>query len=648
MTSLPPAWQRRAKPLEAEESFVRDVERMLEAGGTREPDEESQAPEALPARPAAFVRYFLGFYTWPLVAMALLELGQAACQILIPKAVQQLIDSAAALAGTGGESAWTTLADPIRLFVLLNLGILVFSRSSGALLVMLGPSLRRRVRHSLYRYLQRHSQRYFLGNFAGSLANRIAEVSLGVNHSLWTGMFDFWPVTVTLVVTLVLLAQVHAWLALVLGLWTVGYVAVSYLLARRCREYAKAFASARSTVTGKIVDAVANVMSSKLFARLEHERSYLGRYLDQEVKAARRTFWFMERMRWFQFVATLSLQVGMIVFAARLWLEGAISVGSFAMVASLLLMVINDVRNLSRRFLEFFEYIGNITDGVNVIIRPHEVTDVAGARRLAVTAGEIRFEHVDFAYPGGAQVFSGLTLDIRPGTRVGLVGFSGSGKSTFVNLILRLYDVQRGRILIDGQDIREATQDSLRGAIAMISQEPVLFHRSLIENVRYGRLEATDDEVQDAARRAHAHDFITSLPEGYDSLVGERGVRLSGGQRQRIAIARAVLKDAPIFFMDEATSSLDSVTERQIQDAIEELMRGRTAIVIAHRLSTIAHLDRIVVFHDGGVVEDGTHRELLARSGHYARLWSMQAGGFLPQYEDEAQAAAAAAERVSH
>ena len=320
------------------------------------------------------------------------------------------------------------------------------------------------------------------------------------------------------------------------------------------------------------------------------------------------------------------------------------------MVASLLLMVINDVRNLSRRFLEFFEYIGNITDGVNVIIRPHEVTDVAGARRLAVTAGEIRLEHVDFAYPGGAQVFSGLTLDIRPGTRVGLVGFSGSGKSTFVNLILRLYDVQRGRILIDGQDIREVTQDSLRGAIAMISQEPILFHRSLIENVRYGRLEATDDEVQDAARRAHAQDFITSLPEGYDSLVGERGVRLSGGQRQRIAIARAVLKDAPIFFMDEATSSLDSVTERQIQDAIEELMRGRTAVVIAHRLSTIAHLDRIVVFHDGVVVEDGTHRELLARRGHYARLWSMQAGGFLPQYEDEAQAAAAAAdgERVSH
>jgi ATP-binding cassette subfamily B protein len=349
----------------------------------------------------------------------------------------------------------------------------------------------------------------------------------------------------------------------------------------------------------------------------------------------------MERMRWFQFVATLGLQVGMIAFAARLWLDGNVSIGSFAMVASLLLMVINDVRNLSRRFLEFFEYVGNITDGVGVIIRPHEVTDVPGARELAVTAGEIRFEKVDFAYPGGMEVFRDLTLTIHPGTRVGLVGFSGSGKSTFVNLILRLYDIQGGRILIDGQDVREVTQDSLRRAVAMISQEPMLFHRSLLENVRYGRLEATDDEVQDAARRAYAHEFISALPDGYDSLVGERGVRLSGGQRQRVAIARSILKDAPIFFMDEATSSLDSVTERQIQDAIEGLMRDRTTIVIAHRLSTIARLDRILVFHGGAIVEDGSHRELLARGGHYARLWSMQAGGFLPEHEDlEAETAA--------
>jgi ATP-binding cassette subfamily B protein len=624
------------RPRDAEDAFVHEVERLLRQEGLTGIDDSAVTqPEILPAQPARFVMHFLAFFRWPLLAMFALELGQAACQILIPKAVQRLIDSAVALQGTGAGSVWTALAGPMQFFVLLNVGILVFSRSSGAMLVLAGPSLRRRVRNSLYRYLQSHSQRYFMGNFAGSLANRIAEVSMGVNHSLWTVLFDFWPVTVTLVVSLVLLGQVNAWLAIVLGVWTAGYVVVSYLLAMRCREYAKAFAAARSAVSGKIVDAVTNVMSSKLFARMEHERSYLSHYLDQEVKAARRTFWFMERMRWFQFVATLTLQVGMIGYAADLWLQGGISVGSFAMVASLLLLVINDVRNLSRRFLEFFEYVGNITDGVGVIIRPHEVTDSADARELVVTTGAIQFEDVEFAYPGGMEVFRGLTLTIRPGQRVGLVGFSGSGKSTFVNLILRLYDIQGGRILIDGQDIREVTQDSLRRAIAMISQDPMLFHRSLLENVRYGRLDATDQEVQEAAQQAHAHEFIVSLPEGYNSLVGERGVRLSGGQRQRIAIARAILKNAPIFFMDEATSSLDSVTERHIQDSIEDLMRGRTAIVIAHRLSTISHLDRIVVFHHGEVVEDGTHAELLTRGGHYARLWSMQAGGFLPQHEGE-------------
>jgi ATP-binding cassette subfamily B protein len=619
---------------EAEDAFIQEIESSLrEDGGPGGLSPPAEAAETVPPHPFRFVLHYLRFYRWPLLAMALLELGQAACQILIPKAVQRLIDAASGLAGGSGVSVWTALSEPMKFFVLLNLGILVFSRSSGAILVMLGPALRRRVRNSLYRYLQGHSQRYFMGNFAGSLSNRIAEVSMGVNHSLWTVMFDFWPVTVALAVALFVLSQVHAGLALVLGLWAVGYVTVSYLLAMRCREYAKAFAAARSAVSGKIVDAVTNVMNSKLFARSEHERGYLSRYLDHEVKAARRTFWFMERMRWFQFIATLSLQVGMIAYAARLWMDQAISVGSFAMVASLLLLVINDLRNLSRRFLEFFEYVGNITDGVGVIVRPHEITDASGARQLAVTRGEIRFENVDFAYPGGVEVFRGLNLAIPPGERVGLVGFSGSGKSTFMNLILRLYDIQGGRILIDGQDIREVTQDSLRRAISMIAQEPMLFHRSLLDNVRYGSLDATDAEVQDAARRAHAHEFIAALPEGYNSLVGERGVRLSGGQRQRVAIARAVLKNAPIFFLDEATSSLDSVTERHIQDSIEHLMRGRTAIVIAHRLSTIAHLDRIIVFHAGKVVEDGTHAELLARDGHYARMWSMQAGGFLPETE---------------
>ena len=627
--------QSRLQKEDIEESLIREIEESLRDDEPGVAEATPEQSEDLPSNPLHFVLHYLRFYRWPLLAIVLLELGQAVCQILIPKAVQGLIDTAVPLQGQPGVSVWGALAGPLKFFVVLNVGILLFSRASGSLLVTVGPVLRRRVRSSLYRYLQGHSQRYFMGNFAGSLSNRVAEVSMGVNHSLWTLVCDFWPVTVTLGVSLILLMQVHSGLGLTLGLWTLGYLTVSYLLAMRCREYAKVFAAARSAVSGRIVDAVTNVMNSKLFARMDYERRHLRRYLDREVQAARRTFWFMEKMRWFQFIATLALQVGMIAYAANIWIRGEISVGSFAMVASLLLMVINDVRNLSRRFLEFFEYIGNITDGVGIIIRPHEITDAPNAGELKVTRGEIRFENVDFAYTEGIEVFRNLNLTIQPGERVGLVGFSGSGKSTFVNLLLRLYDIQGGRILIDGQNVRDVTQNSLREAISMISQEPMLFHRSLRENVRYGSLDATDEDVQEAARSAHAHDFIESLPQGYGALVGERGVKLSGGQRQRIAIARAVLKAAPIVIMDEATSSLDSVTERHIQESIEDLMRGRTSIVIAHRLSTIAHLDRIVVFHAGKVVEDGTHDELLAKNGHYGRMWRMQAGGFLPESDED-------------
>ena len=627
--------QSRLQKEEIEEALIREIEESLREGEPAVDDTATDQNENLPSNPLRFVLHYLKYYRWPLLTIVALELGQAICQILIPKAVQGVIDSAIPLQGQPNVSIWSALSGPMKFFVILNIGILLFSRCSGALLVTVGPVLRRRVRSSLYRYLQGHSQRYFMGNFAGSLANRVAEVSMGVNHSLWTIVCDFWPVTVTLVATLVLLSQVHSGLALVMGLWTLGYISVSYTLAMRCREYAKVFAAARSAVSGRIVDAVTNVMNSKLFARMEFERQHLRRYLDREVQAARKTFWFMERMRWFQFIATLALQVGMIAYAASIWVRGEISVGSFAMVASLLLMVINDVRNLSRRFLEFFEYIGNITDGVGVIIRPHEITDAPDASELKVAQGEIRFENVDFAYAEGLEVFRGLNLTIRPGERVGLVGFSGSGKSTFVNLVLRLYDIQSGRILIDGQNVQQVTQNSLRRAVSMISQDPMLFHRSLRENVRYGSLDATDEDVQEAAQTAHAHEFIESLPQGYDALVGERGIRLSGGQRQRIAIARAVLKNAPIVIMDEATSSLDSVTERHIQESIEDLMQGRTSIVIAHRLSTIAHLDRIVVFHAGQVVEDGTHAELLEKAGHYARMWRMQAGGFLPENDEE-------------
>jgi ATP-binding cassette subfamily B protein len=338
----------------------------------------------------------------------------------------------------------------------------------------------------------------------------------------------------------------------------------------------------------------------------------------------------MERIRWFQFTAAAILKVGAVYYALKLWDAGLISVGAFTMSVGLALLIINDARNLTRRFLEFFENLGNVANGVKTIVQPHEIVDIPNALPIKITAGRVEFRNVCFRYEENQPVFENLSVVIEAGQRVGLVGFSGSGKSTFVGLMLRNFQPQSGEILIDGVDIQQVLQDSLHEQVSLIPQDPSLFHRSLKENIAYGRLHVSDVEIMAAAQMANADEFIQTMPLGYDSLVGERGVKLSGGQRQRIAIARVMLKDAPLLILDEATSSLDSVTEKTIQENLDRAMGKKTVIAIAHRLSTIAHLDRILVFDQGNIVEDGGHEQLLAQGGFYHRLWTMQAGGFLP------------------
>ncbi len=584
----------------------------------------------LSSSPWRFVLHFYLKSRFTLLGIFVFEAGQAACTIMLPYAVKEIID-AVTRANESGADIFDATRDALILFALLNLGILLFSRASGAMLVMTGPYLRKEIRKSLFSYLQHHSHRYFISHFAGSLANRIAEVSMSSMHALWTITFDFYPLIIKSAVALIILFSASAELALVLSLWLGIYIYVSYLLARRCRVYARDFAEARSLVTGKIVDSVTNVMNAKMFSRRRYEEDYLTDYLNHEVDHALRTYWYMEKLRWFQFSAALVLMVGMVGYALKIWSDGDMTVGEFSMVSGLAILLIEAARGLSRSFLEFFEYLGNISDGVAVFVQPHEIVDAPGAPALEVERGEIEFRDVDFVYQEGLRVFENLNVTIESKQQVGLVGFSGSGKSTFVNLMLRLFEPSAGSIRIDGQNINEVTQDSLRESISMIPQDPQLFHRSLMENIRYGRLEATDEEVVEAAKKAHAHDFILETEQQYDSLVGERGVKLSGGQRQRIAIARAILKDAPILILDEATSALDSVTEKEIQLGLENLMRGRTVVVVAHRLSTVAHMDRILVFDQGRIIEDGSHEQLLPRKGHYSRLWDMQAGGFLPE-----------------
>jgi len=560
--------------------------------------------------------------------MLVLEIGQAAGSILVPYAIKTLMDGVAQ--HSGEVPVWEAFKQPMLLLIGLNVLEIVFSRGSGAVLIIMGPRLRQRTSRLMYAYLQQHSPRYFGNHFAGSLAHRISETAMSVNHTTWSVLCDFWPITVTFAVSVTLLLQAHVGLGSFVAGWVFLYVAISYWLATRCQPYAQNYAATRSLVNGKIVDAVTNILNAKLFARLDFEREYLEGFLETEVQSGRRTFWYMERVRWFQFTAAAILKIGTIGYALMLWDAGQISVGDFAMSTGLALLIIGDARNLTRRFLEFFEYVGNVANGVDTIVKPHEIIDVDNAQALQVSQGRIEFKNVCFAYEANRPVFENLNVVIEPGQRVGLVGFSGSGKSTFVSLILRNYEPQSGQILVDQQEISQATQDSLHQQISLIPQDPSLFHRSLKDNIGYGRLDASDEELVAAAKLAHADKFIQAIPEAYQSLVGERGVKLSGGQRQRIAIARVMLKDAPILILDEATSSLDSVTEKTIQDNLDRAMGRKTVIAIAHRLSTIAHLDRILVFDQGQIVEDGSHQDLLDKQGFYYRLWAMQAGGFLP------------------
>ncbi|MSS75711.1 MAG: ABC transporter ATP-binding protein [Methyloglobulus sp.] len=586
---------------------------------------------SLPTSIVKFILFCLARFRGLMLLMLIFETGQAVGSILVPYAIKAIMDG---VAQSPAGAVLQNLHYPLLLLAGLNLAEILFSRASGAVLIIIGPRLRQRTTKTLYAYLQYHAPRYFGSHFSGALAHRISETAMSVNHTVWTVLCDFWPILITFTVSTSLLLKVHQGLGFMVAGWVLVYVLLSYWLATRCRPYAQSYAATRSQVNGKIVDSVTNILNAKLFARLQFEREYLDGFLETEVQTARRTFWYMERVRWFQFISAALLKVGTVYYALTLWDSGLIGVGDFTMCIGLALLIISDARNLSRRFLEFFEYVGNIANGLDTIVQPHEIVDAHGALPLKITQGRIEFRNVCFGYDPKQLVFDNFNVVIEPGQRVGLVGFSGSGKSTFVGLMLRNYEPQSGQILIDGMDIAQVLQDSLHEQVSLIPQDPSLFHRSLKENINYGRLEVDDEAIKTAACLAHADEFIRNMPEGYSALVGERGVKLSGGQRQRIAIARVILKDAPILILDEATSSLDSITEKTIQENLDRAMGRKTVIAIAHRMSTIAHLDRILVFDQGSIVEDGEHSQLLARQGLYHRLWSMQAGGFLP---DEAE-----------
>jgi ATP-binding cassette, subfamily B, bacterial len=478
----------------------------------------------------------------------------------------------------------------------------------------------------LFNHLSGHSSRYFSDRMGGSLANRISSTGDSVQQVFSAVLFNIAPVCADFCTALALLATVE-W-HLVASLFAFVLLAAGMLvrLSRRGMPRHRFHADRAAEVGGELVDVLSNIWVVKAFSARARERARFEQFLKVEQDAHRDSLMYVERMRVMHDVGLWLMAGGMLAWTLHLWSEGRVTPGDVILTLAMAFRILHGSRDLAFALVNTSQFIARIADSIQVIGENHRVVDEPGARPLIHLGGSIEFEEVDFSYLARHRVFDGFNLRIEPGQRVGLVGPSGAGKSTLIGLVQRLADVDSGRILIDDQDIRAMTQDSLRAAIAVVPQDILLFHRSALENIRYARPEATDEEVLAAARAARCDDFIRALPEGYDTIVGERGMKLSGGQRQRLGIARALLKDAPIVVLDEATSSLDSASEIEIQQALDALMEGRTVLAIAHRLSTVTKFDRIVVLEQGRIVEDGPPAELRRRHGLFDQMCRLQEG----------------------
>ncbi|MGD9743084.1 MAG: ABC transporter ATP-binding protein [Dongiaceae bacterium] len=497
----------------------------------------------------------------------------------------------------------------------------------------IAPGLTNLIRWQSHWHVVRQSWSFFQNDFAGRIANRVMQTGPALRESVVAGTNAVWYILVYGGGAILLLAHSDLWLALPVLVWFLGYAALLRYFVPRLRDRSRAMSEARSGLTGRVVDSYTNILTVKLFARPRDEDDFVRQSVDEHTAAFRNQVRLITRFGFALATLNAGLLVGTGTVAVWLWSVGAVEVGVVAMALPLAWQISNISGWVAQNVTAIFENVGVVQEGMRSIAVPLQMSDRADASELEVDRGGVRFEHVQFGYGTERGVLHGIDLTIAPGERVGLVGRSGAGKSTLVNLLLRFYEVESGRILIDGQDIALATQESLRRHIGMVTQDTSLLHRSIRDNIAYGRPGATEAEVRRAAARAHSLDFIEKLEDwqgrkGLEAHVGERGVKLSAGQRQRIAIARVILKNAPILILDEATSALDSEVEAAIQEQLDDLMKDRTVIAIAHRLSTIARMDRLIVLDEGRIVESGTHAALLESGGAYARLWQRQSGGF--------------------
>ncbi len=587
-----------------------------------------------PARAVPFVWHYVLRRRWSYGALFALIVSAALCAVAVQYGVRLLVDAMAAgrggaPIGDGGSGHGSGLVVGVWGAFAIFVGLIavesVLLRVAGWLGSRTIVSSTADVRLDLFAHLSGHSTRYFADQLAGALANRITSAGTSFHQLMAALTWNITPPCADFVGALLVFLLVDWRMALALALFVGVVVGGLAVFGVRGRPLHQGYATEASATSGELVDTVSNIWAVKAFSARERERRRLGARFSAECDAQVQSWRHLEKTRIIHDVALWTMASAMLAWAIYLWRAGQITPGDVVMVSALTFRILHGSRDLALALIGTIQHFAGIGETLRVIAKPHAVADDEDAAPFAPRGGAIAFEGVSFTHPGGRRVFDRLSLRIPPGQRVGLVGPSGAGKSTLVSLVQRLDDVQAGRILIDGQPLAEVTQDSLRAAIAVVPQEISLFHRSILENIRYGRPDAGDEEVFAAARAAYCDGFIRGLPQGYATIVGERGVKLSGGQRQRLGLARAILKDAPILILDEATSALDSESEIAIQHALARLMRGRTVLAIAHRLSTLAALDRIVVLVDGRVVEDGHPAELRRRGGVFEGLWRMQA-----------------------
>lgn len=582
----------------------------------------------------AFLMYFVTQVRWPFIAMLAIGGATAFVEVAIFNFLGRIVD----LLEEGNRA--TFFSDHFWTLMTMAFVVLVVRTLTNSLMALVEeqaivPGFFNLVRWQCHQRVMKQSLSYFQDDLAGRLSQKVMQSGMSAGDFMTNLLQVVWFIVVYAITTLVLVADLDLWLGALVAIWLLCFTATAIIFVPRVRAAAKDSANAYSGVTGRLVDTYTNIQSVKLFGSSEEESRGARASVETMIAKIRVFTRLLTTIRMIMTLVNGVMIVSIAGLALSIWQDGGISAGHVAFTLSLILRLNILLNRLFNQLNGLFRHFGSLQDSMETIVKPVTLTDKPAAPELKVTEGEVRFDKIRFHYGKAGGVIDHLDLTIQPGERVGIVGPSGAGKTTLTSLLLRFFDVEAGRVLIDGQDVRDVNQESLRRSIGMVTQDPSLLHRSIRENILYGRTSATEEELLEATRKAHASGFIQRLEDrrgrkGFDAFVGERGVKLSGGQRQRIAIARVLLKDAPILVLDEATSALDSEVEAAIQENLQGLMTGKTVIAIAHRLSTIAAMDRLIVMNRGRIVQQGTHETLLEDAeGLYAQLWHRQSGGFL-------------------